>query len=178
MTVDDAIVIEAVNRGSEEALGSLYRRYWPMAWHWAYAMTGQRHAADDYAQEAMLRAIRALPRFDTQRPFAPWLKRILVNLVVDDIRRTRQLRTRELEGWMDESRRDTSGSDEALTAVISAVGELAPTRRMVIVLHYWLDLTVEEIASALDLPYGTVASRLSRALSDLRAALAEEERYV
>ncbi len=50
---------------------------------------------------------------------------------------------------------------------------LQPARRAVIVLHYWLDLSADEIADRLEIPYGTVASRLSRGLADLRLALEE-----
>ena len=176
MTTDDAALIEAITRGSDDALGALYRRYWPLAWHWAYAISGRRETAEDYAQEAMLRAVEALPRFDVQRAFAPWLKRIVVNVAVDDLRRNRRSRARELKHWMAERRELTDDRGPALNTVIDAVAKLPPPRRLVVVLHYWLDLTVDEIAATLDVPYGTVASRLSRALAGLRVVLEEETR--
>ena len=63
---------------------------------------------------------------------------------------------------------------EDFRPVAEAVGALDPQKRIVIVLRYWLDLSVEEIAGELGVPVGTVASRLSRALSQLRVVLEEE----
>ena len=70
----DAELIASARRGSDEALEALFRRYWPLAWQWAYALTGNRERADDLAQETFVRAVAALPRFDAERPFRPWLK--------------------------------------------------------------------------------------------------------
>jgi RNA polymerase sigma factor (sigma-70 family) len=168
----DRELIASARRGSEEALETLFRRYWPLAWQWAYAFTGNRARADDLAQESFVAAVAALPRFDVERPFQPWLKRILLNTAIDELR---HLRRRELpSNWFEDRRRpepedERLGSDE----LVSAVRSLQPARRVVIVLHYWLDLPVDEIAVRLGVPYGTVASRLSRALADLRLALEE-----
>jgi RNA polymerase sigma-70 factor (ECF subfamily) len=168
---DDTALVEAAAAGSPDAITALYERYWPLAWQWAYLATGSRSRADDLAQEAVVRAFGALNRFDPQRPFGPWLKRILVNKAIDDARKERRLRVGD--EWMTDLRAapdDTEVSDE----VVAAVRSLAPARREVIVLHYWLDIAVDEIAALLGLPFGTVASRLSRALSDLRVALEGE----
>ena len=171
----DAELIAGARRGSEDALEALFRRYWPLAWQWGYALTGNRERADDLAQEAFVRAVSALPRFDAERPFRPWLKRILLNAGIDELRR---LRSKELPlDWFEDRRRpedeyDGLESDE----LVAAVRSLQPARRVVIVLHYWLDLSADEISDRLGVPYGTVASRLSRGLADLRVAL--EERRV
>ena len=168
---DDTALVEAATAGSHDAIAELYERYWPLAWQWAYLATGSRSRADDLAQEAVVRAFAALDRFDPQRPFGPWLKRILVNKAIDDARKERRLRVGD--EWMSDLRAapdDSGASDE----VVAAVRELAAPRREVIVLHYWLDLAVDEIAALLGLPFGTVASRLSRALADLRVTLEEQ----
>ena len=172
MHSDDAQLIERATAGSTEAAAELYERYWPLAWQWAYLFTGSRTRADDLAQDAVMRAFSALDRFDPQRPFGPWLKRILVNKALDDARRDRRLRVGD--EWMGELRAAPEEAGTASDEVIAAVRALAPARREVIVLHYWLDLAVDEIAAALSLPFGTVASRLSRALADLRVALEGE----
>ena len=166
---DDTVLVEAAAAGSRDAIADLYERYWPLAWQWAYLVTGSRARADDLAQDAIVRAFGALDRFDPQRPFGPWLKRILVNKAIDDARRDRRLRVGD--EWM----ADLKAPGDDVTAVsgdvVDAVRGLAPARREVIVLHCWLDLAVDEIAALLGLPFGTVASRLSRALADLRVAL-------
>ena len=168
----DAELIASARRGSEDALESLFRRYWPLAWQWAYALTGNRERANDLAQEAFLRAFSALPRFDVERPFRPWLKRILLNAGIDELRR---LRSTELPlDWFEDRRRhDDEDVWRESDELVAAVRSLQPARRIVIVLHYWLDLSADEIAAQLGVPYGTVASRLSRGLADLRAALEE-----
>jgi RNA polymerase sigma-70 factor (ECF subfamily) len=166
----DTELIAGARRGSEEALEELFRRYWPLAWQWAYALTGNRGRADDLAQEAFARAVAALPRFDAERPFRPWLKRILLNVGIDELRRHRN--TELPLDWFTDRRRPADEDERAASdELVAAVRALSPARRVVIVLHYWLDLPVDEIAAQLGTPYGTVASRLSRGLADLRAAL-------
>jgi RNA polymerase sigma-70 factor (ECF subfamily) len=169
----DAELIAGARRGSDEAFEALFRRYWPLAWQWAYALTGNRERADDLAQDAFLRAVTALPRFDAERPFRPWLKRILLNAGIDELRR---LRSKDLPLDWFEDRRRPEGEDEAFDSneLVAAVRSLQPARRAVIVLHNWLDLSADEIADRLEIPYGTVASRLSRGLADLRMALEEQ----
>jgi RNA polymerase sigma-70 factor (ECF subfamily) len=169
---DEAQLIEAARRGSAEATSTLYRRYYPLAWQWAYALAGERSRADDVAQDAILRAFGALDRFDAERPLGPWLRRIVLNVGRDELRRLR--RSALGSEWMT----DRGGNDFAAVrrsdAVVDAVRALSPARRVVVVLHYWLDLPIDAIAAELDIPYGTAASRLSRALADLERALAEQ----
>jgi RNA polymerase sigma-70 factor, ECF subfamily len=170
MTVDDALLLDLARRGSADAVSELYERYWPLAWRWAYLATGNVADAEDVAQDAICRAFRELARHDSNRPFGPWLKRIVVNRAIDTYRRDRR-RTE----WFENLRpavpeEDTGASD----AVVAAVHDLPQQGRVVIVLHYWLGYGAEEIAQILGLPYGTVASRLSRALANLRSILEEE----
>jgi RNA polymerase sigma-70 factor (ECF subfamily) len=170
--------VRAAQAGSEEAMESLFRRHWPGAYRAACFVVHDPAAAEDIAQEAFLAAIRALDRFDRRRPFGPWLHRIVVNRAIDWAR-SRSLR-RELAadheselGGAPAERVDppTSGilSDEAGRALAS----LSPEHRAVVVLRYLLDYTPAEIASMLELPRGTVNSRLRRALDRLAAELGE-----
>ena len=169
---DESSLIEEAKRGSAEATASLYRRYHPLAWQWAYALAGERGRADDVAQDAMLRAFAALDRFDSQRPLGPWLRRIVLNAGRDELRRVR--RAQLSVEWMAERRGSDPADRRRSDAVVAAVRALAPARRVVIVLHYWLDLPIDAIAAELGVPYGTVASRLSRALADLERTLVSE----
>ena len=168
----DNELIDLARKGSSEAAGALFDRYWDHAWRAAYAVTADRALADDAAQDAVQRAFGALDRFDDARPFGPWLKRIAANRAIDLLRRGQRLTS--LDGdvaW------ETAGAleqREDFRPVAEAVGALDPQKRIVIVLRYWLDLSVEEIAGELGVPVGTVASRLSRALSQLRVVLEEE----
>jgi RNA polymerase sigma-70 factor (ECF subfamily) len=172
----DAELIALARRGSVEAAGVLFDRYWPSAWTAAYAVTADRAASDDAAQEAIQQAFAALDRFDATRPFGPWLKRIAVNRAIDHLRRTRRVAVLDEEGELHAwALGEAAEEDMRLWAVADAVAGLGTAKRAVVVLHYWLDFTIEEIAGTLGLPVGTVASRLSRALAELRVALGEDE---
>lgn len=167
---NDAVLIALARRGSAAAVERLYRTYWRVAWSAAHAVLLDATRADDVAQEAMERVLGALDGFDDARPLAPWVRQIAVNRAIDELRRDRRLVRRpeaaEEEGplW-----RDDAPADDR--AVAEAVAALEPEKRLVVVLHYWLDHGVREIADLLDLPVGTVTSRLTRARNELRARL-------
>jgi RNA polymerase sigma-70 factor, ECF subfamily len=161
----DAKLVELARRGSREAAAELFSRHWRGAWRAAYAVTGRRELADDVAQDAFERAFAALSRFDQDRPFAPWLHRIVVNRCLDLLRRERRLVQGEAELDLLEWRDVASGDHELL----EAVAELSLQRRVVIVLRYGLGYSPAAIAALLELPIGTVHSRLARALEQLRA---------
>jgi RNA polymerase sigma-70 factor, ECF subfamily len=175
----DVELVALAREGSSEAAGALFDRYWVLAWRSAYAITSDRGLADDAGQEAFVKALASLHRFDETQPFAPWLRRIAINTAVDSVRRSRRaevMRDEEstFHGWaLGESAED----DLRRWAVADAVAALGAGKRLVVVLHYWLDLPLEEIAGVLGLPIGTVASRLARAKEELRVVL-EEERVV
>jgi RNA polymerase sigma-70 factor (ECF subfamily) len=150
----------------EARLDELFRRHWRAAWRAAYAVTWRRELANDVAQEAFVRAVTR-GNFDPSRPFGPWVTRIAVNLAIDELRHERRLAQEEPEVAAEPQ---PEGDD----AVVRAVGRLDPDRRAVVVLHYWLDFQTPEIARLLGVPQGTVASRLSRALDQLRIDLEAE----
>jgi RNA polymerase sigma-70 factor (ECF subfamily) len=169
----DTELIVLARKGSSAAAETLFDRYWPFAWRAAYAVTADRALADDAAQETMVKAFGALDRFDETRPFAPWLKRIAVNRAIDHLRRGRRVEVpldeeTTFHTW---SVGGSAEDDLRHWAVADAVASLGAGKRVVIVLHYWLDLPLEEIAGVLGLPVGTVASRLARAKAELRDVL-------
>jgi RNA polymerase sigma-70 factor (ECF subfamily) len=170
----EAALVRAAQRGSEEAVEELFARHWGAAYRAALLVTGDRAAAEDIAQEAFLAALRALPRFDLRRPLRPWLHRIVVNRAIDWSRARAHRaevgadRAPEAAGLDDP---DPRPLDDDVAAALLA---LAPEQRAVIVLRYVLDLTPGEIAAALDLPRGTVNSRLRRGLDALGELVPEE----
>jgi RNA polymerase sigma-70 factor (ECF subfamily) len=169
MPGDEATLIRRAQRGEPDAVEELFRRHWRGCWRAAYAVTGRRELANDVAQEAFVRAISSLARFDGSRPFAPWLTRIAVNLAVDELRGERRLDHAEPADAF--AAAPAAQSDDR---VVRTVARLGAQKRLIVVLHYWLDYPTPEIARLLDLPLGTVASRLSRALDELRLALEAE----
>jgi RNA polymerase sigma-70 factor (ECF subfamily) len=161
-------LVRAAQRGSAEAFAELFRRHWPRAHRAAWLVVHDSTAAEDVAQEAFLAAVRSLDRFDRRRPFGPWLHRIVVNRAID-YARARELR-REVAGAAIEGAAPEV-ADAPSEDVLAALAALPPEQRAVIVLRHLLGFTPGEIASALDLPRGTVNSRLRRGLDGLQEAV-------
>lgn len=170
VTTDD----EAVRRcqaGDHDAFRHLVEQYKHPLFGTAVLMTGDAAVAEEHVQEALLRAWRAIGTFERGRPFKPWVMRILVNEVLSG-RRRRQLRMAPL----DESLPVREPSDE--TALVEdrevlreALAQLSPEHREVVVLRYFADLTLADVARAAGVPEGTAKSRLHRALRRMRELL-------
>ena len=168
----EAALVRSAQGGSAEAAEELFRRHWPAAHRAAWLVVHDAAAAEDIAQEAFMSAFRSLGRFDRRRPLGPWLHRIVVNRAID------WSRSRAL--------RPETGSDSLPEAVapeavgelggelVAALADLGPEHRAVVVLRHLLAYTPGEIAAILDLPRGTVNSRLRRALDALSLVLEDE----
>jgi RNA polymerase sigma-70 factor, ECF subfamily len=161
-------LVRAAQGGSAEALAELYSAHWRRAHRAAYLVVHDPAAAEDVAQDAFLAAVDALDRFDRRRPFAPWLHRIVVNRALDWARREALRRGVDPAGV-------EPGADlaepELGDELMAALRELPPEQRAVVVLRHLLEYTPGEIAAMLDLPRGTVNSRLRRALDSLRETI-------
>jgi RNA polymerase sigma-70 factor (ECF subfamily) len=160
-------LVREVQRGSAAALEELFRQEWPRAYRAAYLVVHDAAAAEDIAQEAFLAAVRAIDRFDRRRPFGPWMHRIVVNRAID-VTRARALR-REVDATAAASAEAPPDPPSSPLShdLVAALAELSPEHRAVVVLRYVFDYTPGEIAQALDMPRGTVNSRLRRALDRL-----------
>jgi RNA polymerase sigma-70 factor, ECF subfamily len=167
--------VRAAQAGSDEAMEALFRVHWAPAHRAAFLIVDDAAAAEDIAQEAFLAAIRALDRFDRRRPFGPWLHRIVVNRAID-WSRARALRREVAEAVDSEAppERPSGWSED----VVAALTTLDPDQRAAVVLRHLLEYTPGEIADLLEIPRGTVNSRLRRALDrlagELRSGEAEE----
>jgi RNA polymerase sigma-70 factor, ECF subfamily len=164
----DQQLVEKAREGSSRARARLFQRNWDAAWARAYAVTGRREMAEDVTQDAFERAFAALEGFDGRAAFRTWLLRIVTNRALDVVKR--EARVVPLDSiaepavdWV-----DASGDRGAMQ---QAVATLPTDRRVVVVMRYWLDMPVTEIAASLSVPEGTVHSRLARALDDLRSHL-------
>ena len=167
--------ISGAQAGSLPDLEALFRDHWPRAHRAAYLVVHDAAAAEDIAQEAFLSAIRTLDRFDRRRPFGPWLHRIVVNRAIDWAR-ARALRAEVSESAVGlASSTRTDGGGPYSTPVLAALAALAPEHRAVIVLRHLLEYTPGEISRMLDLPRGTVNSRLRRGLDELAERLDVDE---
>jgi RNA polymerase sigma-70 factor, ECF subfamily len=161
--------VRGAQAGHASDVEALFRAYWRPSLRAAYLVVHDAAAAEDIAQEAFLAAIRRLHLFDRRRPFGPWLHRIVVNRAIDWAR-SRQLRaeTGPVEAGTWDDARDLS--DETL----AALARLTPEHRAVIVLRHLLGYSPGEIAELLDLPRGTVNSRLRRGLDTLKETVLRE----
>lgn len=165
----DAALVRAARDGSTEAVEVLFDRHWPALHQAAYLVVHDAAAAEDIAQEAFLAGLRGLDQFDRRRPLRPWLHRIAVNRAIDHAR-ARTLR-REVRDALPELPSRTP--DEPDADVMAALAGLDPDHRAVVVLRHLLGYTPGQISTLLDLPRGTVNSRLRRALDRLADAMGE-----
>jgi RNA polymerase sigma-70 factor, ECF subfamily len=163
---DERAWIRGAQAGSASDFEALFHSHWPSAWRAAFLVVHDAAAAEDIAQEAFLAAIRNLDRFDRRRPFGPWLHRIVVNRAIDWARARALRAEQELVEAAAPAPSEDVGSD-----VVDALRALPPEHRAVIVLRHLLGYTPGEIARLLDLPRGTVNSRLRRGLDRLQETL-------
>lgn len=168
----DAGLVLAAAAGEADAQAALFRRHWPRAHQAAWLITHDVQAAEDVAQEAFLAAFRRLDGFDRRRPFAPWLHRIVVNRAIDHTR-ARAAR-REVAGATAEHFESGPAGAGLDGDVVGALARLGAEQRAVVVLRHLLGYAPGEIATLLDLPRGTVNSRLRRALDALAEVLEPE----
>jgi RNA polymerase sigma-70 factor (ECF subfamily) len=174
-TDPDGDLVAAARAGDRGALEKLLTSHQPRLWAVCRRLTGSDADADDAAQEALISIVRALPRFDGRSRFGTWTYRIAVNASLDELRRRRRRAEPGLPGDGDDRGRPepvattAAPEDAALTAdVDAALRRLPPEFRAPVVLRDLCGLDYAEIAEVLELPPGTVRSRISRG----RAALA------
>jgi RNA polymerase sigma-70 factor (ECF subfamily) len=173
----DRELVLLMQRGDLDALGALYDRHHQRVYRTALGITNDRDAASDLLQDVFLRVYRFAKRIDPDRPLEPWLYRVTANLAYTHIkRRNRWYRYLfEIGDWF--NRELSPGPqrqlemDEEAARVRKAVASLPISQRMVVVLYYLNDLPIDEIAEVLDIPEGTVKSRLFYARNTLRKRL-------
>ncbi len=180
----DNILIFDLQNGDLEALCGLYDRYRHMVYRTALAITGDPETAADLLQDVFLRLHRFIHRVDPQRPLKPWLYRMTANMSYTWIKRRhrwhrmlQEMATR-LSRETRESPHQLAEQSEEWKEVQSALDAISPEKRVVVVLYYLNDLSVQEIAEALDLPIGTVKSRLHYGRLALKRCLGLDKEYI
>jgi RNA polymerase sigma factor (sigma-70 family) len=146
----------------------LATRHLDGAYKLAGYLLGDRDEAEDALQEALVHAWRAWPDLREQASFGAWLDRIVANVCRNRLRQKRRIRWLALDDEMEVAAADPFHAALNRDAVGRALGRLSPEQRVVVVLRYWRDMPLEEIAAHLDLPLGTVKSRLHYAQRLLR----------
>jgi RNA polymerase sigma-70 factor (ECF subfamily) len=178
----EAILVRRARAGETAAFGELVSIYMQRCYYVALGLVGSPQDAEDLSQEAFARAFRARARLDPDRPFYPWLYQILRRLCFNFTRDT-SARRRKLEyagGWLVAEGRSRAAADdpEQVRATVALrerlereIAELSPTQREVFVLKEFQGLKYREIAELLDVPIGTVMSRLYAARQRLAERL-------
>lgn len=183
MVNSEATLVSRAREGDQDAFAVLYHRYGRLVYSMARHLLGDEERARDVTQETFVKAWQALPRLREHQAFAGWLRIIATNLIRDHGRRRRP-EVSMSEGPADDggTERDfpdpTPGALEALTQaetrelIREAVGRLPEPQRLVVIMHHFEEKPVADIAEELQLPLGTVLSRLARGRETLKRRLA------
>lgn len=183
---DDRAIVEAVLQGKQHRYAELVDRYQRQITNYVCRMLGNYEDAVDLSQDVFLKAYQALDTYKPRYPFAAWLFRIARNAAIDEIRRKR-LQTVSLDEPIDvgdgtverQVDAEVPGPEGRLLTsefrgrVADAIEQLPDKYREPIVLRHAGELSYDEIAEALELPIGTVKTRIFRAREQLRRSLAD-----
>jgi RNA polymerase sigma factor (sigma-70 family) len=174
----EADLVERARGGDVAAFESLVRAHQEVAFRTAWFISGGADDAEDAAQEGFVKAFGALARFKRGAPFRPWLLTIVANEARNRRRsagRREALALRLLQDRRPDGAAPSPESavlaEERRSTLLTALARLDEPDRLVICLRHLLELSEAETAAALDIPKGTVKSRLSRGLDRLRAEL-------
>ena len=168
-------LITLARRGDRLAFGELVQRHRDGVMNVVYRLCGDPDLAEETAQEAFIRAWQNLDRYKSEFPFRNWIYKIAVNLAYDALRRRKpQINIEEISLQSHQGDPEQAlESRERAERVRQCVLALPPDSRSALVLREYEGLTYQEIAATLDIPLGTVMSRLSYARNRLRQALAD-----
>lgn len=173
----DSDLIDRLQQADLDALGLLFERYRTRVYRTALAIVRDPAVAEDILQDCFLKIYTNAHRIDTNRPLAPWLYRVTVNLSYTWLSRGQGRRT-PIDNLVDRLVSPMRQAPDRLTEQIElkqnvrkAIGSLCLDQRVVVVLYYLNNLGLQEIAEILDLPVGTVKSRLYYARENLRSQL-------
>ncbi|MEW6209574.1 MAG: sigma-70 family RNA polymerase sigma factor [Acidobacteriota bacterium] len=166
----DEELVELALAGNRDSFARIYRRYYSRAFRLAYAMTGQKEAAEDLAQEMFIRAWQKINQFRGESSFSTWFYRLAVNCSINYRKRDRRQTFEDGEKIESLPQAEATGQMEAKilrrqiqTEVRRAVLSLKPELRVIVVLKDIEGLNYQEIAERVNCSEGTIASRLNRA---------------
>jgi RNA polymerase sigma factor (sigma-70 family) len=176
----EADLVARAKRGDHDAYEALMREHETAAFRTAYLIVGSAADAEDVAQEAFVKAYRALGRFRTGAPFRPWLLRIVGNEARNHRRAAGRRAFHQGRAAVLEPAASAAGADAELLRgeerrrLLAAVEALPEGERIAVAARYFAGLNDGEIAAALGLPRAAVKMRAHRGLQRLRRALGDE----
>ncbi len=174
MSAEDQLIARS-RGGDTHAFDLLVERYQDRVYDLAYRITGHHADAQDAAQESFVKAYRSLRTFRGEASFSTWLHRIAVNAALDAVRRRPPASQAPIEGAgvSLDPLADQAERVEARERIHHAIAALPLEQRVVVTLRDVQGWSYEEIAVIVEIPVGTVRSRLARGREALRAALAD-----
>ena len=186
--IDDSVLIRQCQNGDRSAFDALVRQYEQKAFQYAVRLTRDPDEAADVVAEAFVRVYNAIGNFRSQSAFGTWLYRILTNCYLDHRKKDKSRFQTSLEssvqiegGEVERQIQDPAPgpADEAErsareAAVQEALSQMPEYQKAMLIMYHVENLTYEEISEALDLPLGTVKSRLNRARHSLRDLLSTD----
>lgn len=177
----DEVLAKGVQQGNQADMTELFNRYYQAILGYLFRMcSGRQSLAEDMVQETFLRCIRKISLYDSERPFKAWLYTIATNIARNHYQKAD---TRYAENPAEETDFEDENSQlelnllqvEAAENIIAALETLPDHQREVIILFYYEEMPQKEIAAVLNIPIGTVKSRLSLGLRRLRSMIKEEQ---
>jgi RNA polymerase sigma-70 factor, ECF subfamily len=173
-SAQDALLVERVLRGDNEAYGGLVSRHMRRAFSIAYRLVEHKEDAEDIVQDSFLRALERIGTLDPARPFRPWFLRIVVNRALN-ARRARSVRATEQipVGMASMTVSPVQAAENALLGerLRAALESLPERQRTIVQLADLEELNSSEIAEILDISAGTVRWHLHQARQELRNVL-------
>lgn len=176
--MDDELyqIIYKAKRGDQQAFALLVKKYKGSVFRQAYAMVGDRMEAEDIAQDAFIKAFYSLEKLDNEYAFTSWMSRIVSNACYDHLKKASKKKSISL----DENERVgpselTIERSQTRLNIREAMQTLSPDHREVIVLRDIQGYSYQEIADILEIPVGTVKSRISIARLELKKELTRGE---
>ena len=163
-TIENQLLVMDAQEGSRVALEELVRRWYSRLWQHARRLTDDEQAAWDITQRSWYDIIKGLRRLEDPARFAAWAYKITTHRAMDWVRSEQRQQHGSLA-----SLEAPCDSDEDSTEVREALGQLKESSRVVLILYYWEHLSLAEISIVLEVPAGTVKSRLYRARHELKS---------
>lgn len=176
--------IRALKKGAIRGLETLVRKYQVQAVRAADLITRDRALAEDIVQAAFLRAFKRIDQFDESKPFGPWFLRSVINDAVKMVTRRREtpsldtlpeISLEEILPASEPEPEECVEQQETHRQVWEALGQLPAEQRAVVVLRYYLELSLEEIREEVAAPSGTIKWRLHKARTRLKKILEQTD---
>lgn len=173
----DDVLMQAIAKGDEKAFAELVTRHRVWLYALICAIIQDEEQAKDLTQEALARIHRAAPNYVPQGNFVAWAKRIAVNLARNYLQQRRRMTLVSLSELAEENLQDDSNPMQLFLAkglreeVRTAIQSLPEEQRLAVIMRYFGDMSLQDIAWALHVPEGTIKSRLFHALRRIRITL-------